>query len=91
MPDDPFHLGTLVEGVVERDPMTDRFVIKSLDGAGKVVVFDPQTALASVEGKEVRFTLASFENLQKLAEMVENAGSGQVQGVFPQDIKNILD
>jgi hypothetical protein len=91
MEDSPFHLGTLVEGIVEKDPQTGRFVIKTFDETGKANVFDPQVALASVEGKEVRFTLASFENLQKLAEMVEKAGAGQVHGVFPQDIKNILD
>lgn len=76
----PFNMGHLIEGVVEQDPMTDRFVIRT-DKDGEPVTFDPQQALEGLKGQAVRFTLVSFENLQKLASMVEGAGGGQVAGL----------
>lgn len=79
-------MGHLIEGVVEQDPMTDRYVIRTEDAKGKPVTFDLQTALAKYKGQEVRLTLASFENLQKLAALVEEQGTGQVFGVYPEDI-----
>jgi hypothetical protein len=82
----PFDLGHLIEGIVEQDPMTDRYVIRTEDAQGRPVTFDVQAALAKVKGKEVRLTLATFENLQKLAEMVEKQGNGQVHGIYPDDI-----
>jgi hypothetical protein len=76
----PFNMGHLIEGVIEQDPMTDRYVIRT-EKDGKPVTFDPQEALEALNGQAVRFTLVSFENLQKLAALVEDAGGGQVQGV----------
>lgn len=67
--------------------MTDRYVIRTEDVEGRLVVIDIQEILAKYNGKEVRFTLASFENLQKLAEMVEQQGNGQVLGIYPDDIQ----
>lgn len=84
-------MGHLIEGVVEQDPMTDRFVIRTEDAKGKPVTFDLQEALAKYKGQEVRLTLASFENLQKLAALVEKQGGGQVFGVFPDDILPLSD
>lgn len=83
----PASLGHLIEGIVEQDPMTDRYVIRTEDVEGRLVVIDIQEILAKYNGKEVRFTLASFENLQKLAEMVEQQGNGQVLGIYPDDIQ----
>lgn len=80
------NLGHLIEGIVEQDPMTDRYVIRTEDAQGRPVVFDVQSALANFKGKEVRFTLASFEDLQKLAEMVEDTGGGDVFGIYPEDL-----
>jgi hypothetical protein len=76
--------GHLIEGTVEQDPMTDRYVIRTVDADGNPVTFDPEKAFASLVGREVRFTLASFEDLSRLAKLVEEQGGGQVEGVFPQ-------
>jgi hypothetical protein len=78
-------LGHLIEGTVEQDPMTDRYVIRTEDAQGRPKIFDPQEALAKYKGKEVRFTLATFENLARLAAMVEEQGNGQVVGFYPED------
>jgi hypothetical protein len=74
---DLFH--HLIEGVVEQDPMTDRYYIRSADSDGKPVNFDPLDALAKHKGQEVRFILVSFENLAKLAALVERAGGVDAQ------------
>lgn len=86
MSQNPLDLGHLVEGIIEQDPMTDRFVIRTYDSEGKPYTFDPQEAFGKLVGKEVRFTLASFENLAKLAALVEGQGTGVVHGIFPKDI-----
>lgn len=75
--------GHLIEGTVEQDPMTDRLVIRTVDADGNPVTFEPEKALAALVGQEVRFTLASFDQLTKLAQLVEEAGGGEVQGVYP--------
>jgi len=67
-------LGYFVEGVVEQDPMNDRYLIRAVDAIGKPVLFDIQDALARMAGKEVRFTLNSFENLAELARLLEEKG-----------------
>lgn len=76
-------IGYLVEGTVERDPMTDRVTIRTVDADGKPIDFDPSQALAHYVGKEVRFTLASFETLDRLAELakVEEGGAVPLVGV----------
>lgn len=82
-------LGHLIEGVIEQDPMTDRYVIRTEDAQGRPKIFDPQEAMAKYVGKEVRLTLATFENLARLAAMVEEQGTGQVLGIYPDDLKNL--
>jgi isochorismate hydrolase len=82
-------MGHLVEGVVEQDPMTDRYVIRAEGHDGKAIIFDLQEALAAFNGKEVRVTLNSFENLSKLAQMVEEKGCGLVQGVQPDELPGV--
>jgi len=69
--------------------MTDRYVIRTEDAQGRTVLFDAQVALAGFEGQEVRLTLASFENLARLAALVEEQGSGQVVGIYPDDLKDL--
>lgn len=85
---DPTMLGHLIEGVVEQDPMTDNYVIRTVDQDGQPVTFDVQEALARLKGQEVRFTLASFENLAKLSEIVESlGGAGQeITGLAPDNL-----
>jgi hypothetical protein len=86
-PQNPFQLGHLIEGTIEQDPMTDRYNIRTVDADGNPVTFDVQDALAALAGKEVRFTLVTFENLARLAELVEGqGGGGRVLGVHPSDI-----
>lgn len=83
---DPSLLGHIIEGVVERDPLTGQLHVTTVQPPGKAVVTDVQKLLEPYLGKEVRLTLASFENLSRLAEMVEQAGSGLVHGVMAQDL-----
>ncbi len=66
---DSLSMGHLVEGVVEQDPMTDRFVIRTDKG-----MFDPHEVLSKFEGRSVRMTLVDFDTLQRLAKMVEAGG-----------------
>jgi hypothetical protein len=68
---EPLEFGHLIEGVVEQDPLTDRYLIKIEKDDGTVTQFDIQAALARYKGQEVRLTLASFEAIEKLASMVE--------------------
>lgn len=82
----PITLGHLIEGTVEQDPLTDRYVIHTVDPKGRPVTVDVQTLLAAYIGKEVRLTLASFENLAKLAKLVEGQGGGQVFGIKPDEL-----
>lgn len=79
------NFGHLIEGVVEQDPMTDHYVIRT-EVNGRPVTFDVMAALARLCGREVRLTLASLENLARLAELVEQQGGGQVVGIYPDDI-----
>lgn len=84
---DPTTLGHLIEGVVEQDPMTDNYVIRTVDQDGKPVTFDVQEALAKLKGQEVRFTLASFENLARLSQIVEQMGAdAQITGLAPDNL-----
>jgi len=85
-PEAPPNLGHLIEGVVERDPLSDRYVIHTVDGRGRPLTVDVQDLLAMYLGKEVRFTLASFENLEKLAKLVEGKGGGRVMGIHPSEL-----
>lgn len=84
-------MGYLIEGTIEQDPMTDRYVIRTTDSQGRPVTFDFEAAFAKYRGQEVRFTLVSFENLSRLAAMVEKQGGGQVFGIHPEDIAPKVD
>lgn len=75
-------LGHLLEGVVEQDPLTDHYQIRTVDSDGRHVSVDLSELLERYRGKPVRLTLASLENLAKLAALVESqGGGGQVTGV----------
>ena len=76
----------IIEGIVERDPMDDRRRIRVVLEDNTQVLVDPQELLATLEGKEVRLTLASLENLQKLQEMLEGSGELPVQGITAEEI-----
>jgi len=74
--------GYLTEGVLEQAPLSDDFVIRTVDADGRPLTFSVNDALRSLVGQEVRFTLASFEDLAKLAELVEGLGGSDVQGYY---------
>ncbi len=78
--------GHLIEGTVEQDPLSDRYVLRTVDAKGQHRTVDVQDLLAEFKGKEVRLTLASFENLAELAKLVEKQGGGRVFGVQPEDM-----
>ncbi len=86
---DPSVLGHIVEGRVEQDPLTGRYQVMSIGRDGKARVADLQDLVAPYLGKEVRLTLASFENLEQLARLAEQAGGGQVSGVMPEDLPGV--
>lgn len=83
----PFNMGHLIEGVVEQDPVTDKYFIRTEGAQGRPERFDVEEALAAHKGKHVRFTLVSFEDLAKLAKLVESGGVGaQVTGLAPDNL-----
>jgi hypothetical protein len=71
--------GHLVEGVIEQDPLTDLYGIRVPQKDGTVKVFNVQSELAKLAGQEVRLTLVSFETLEKVAKMVEEAGTNDAE------------
>jgi len=85
----PTALGHLIEGVVEYNTMTDRYQIVTLEAEGSAKTVDVQDLLGQYEGKEVRFTLASFDNLSELAKLVESAGGGLVSGITPEQLPTV--
>lgn len=72
MPADQFGV-YLVEGVVEQDPMTDRFVIQTMDQSGKPVVFDPQSVLEKLKGQEIRVIIAPLASIEEVERAVAAA------------------
>lgn len=71
----------LVEGVVEQDPMSDRFVIQTTTPEGKPFTFDPQVALGRLKGQEVRVVLAPLATIQQIEETVQQQQEGATQVV----------
>jgi hypothetical protein len=69
----PFDFGHLIEGLVERDPLTGACYIAVLQNDDSIVRFDVQEALGKLVGKEVRLTLASFEIIERIADLVEQS------------------
>jgi hypothetical protein len=83
----PNSFGHLLEGTIEQDPLTDRYVLRVKDAKGRPGTVDLQALFAHFVGQEVRLTLASFENLNKLAQLVESqGGGGQVLGLHPSEL-----
>lgn len=87
MPSHPLSLGHLLEGRIEQDPITDKLSLRTVDGSGKPVSVDLQALLTQFVGKDVRMTLIGLNDLQRLAELVEQGGEeNPVVGVYPQNI-----
>jgi hypothetical protein len=68
----------LVEGVVEQDPMSDRFVIRTSTADGKPFTFDPQAVLGQLKGQEVRVVIAPLASVQQIEELVRQQGETSV-------------
>lgn len=66
-------MGYLIEGVVEQDPMDERYRIRTVKD-GKQVFIDPQELLAEYSGQEVKLTLSSLALIQQLQEELEKHG-----------------
>ena len=81
-------LGHIIEGVVERDPLTDSLQIHTVDSKGVPMVVDPAVLLARYEGQEVKLTLASVANLEKIA--VALGEGNEVLGLMPEDIPGAI-
>ncbi len=81
----PSDLGFIIDGVVEQDPMDDRFRIRTIQNERQVLI-DPQELLKQYNGKEVKLTLASLENLQLLQEVLEESGGAVGDALMPQDV-----
>lgn len=77
-------LGYIIEGVLERDPMTDRIQVFTVDHQGDPKTIDVLDAFEKYEGQEIKFTLASMENIRKVAEALE--GGDEVLALMPEDI-----
>jgi hypothetical protein len=86
---EPSVLGHILEGRIERDPLTGSYQLMTIDSNGRAQVVSLQDLVAPYEGKDVRLTLASFENLDRLARMAEQVGGGLVSGVMPEDLPGV--
>lgn len=62
--------GHLIEGVIEKDAKTNKVYIRVDTGPGTSALFDVEAAFTNYVGKEVRFTLATFETLETLQGLV---------------------
>jgi len=65
-------LGLIAEGVVELDPMSGRYVIRTEDEKGQIGILDIQARLEQYQGEDVRFILTPLKTVNQLAEMVES-------------------
>lgn len=65
--------GVLVEGVVEIDPMTGRYLIRTTDRQERPIGIDVQKTMERYKGQSVRFILTPFETIEKLAQMAEQS------------------
>lgn len=80
----PLDLGYIIDGVVERDPMTERLRIYTVDAKGSPVVIYMDDLLERYEGREIKLTLASMETIRAIE---ENLGDGPgVMGLMPEDV-----
>lgn len=74
MPEIP-GIGVLQDGVVERDPLDDRYRLRIVGPNGEQKVLDVQDLLVPYDGQAVRVTVASQEGL-RAAEQILNRTTG---------------
>jgi len=73
MSDENLDFGVIVEGVVEIEPMTGRYLIRTTDQNDRPIGIDVQKALERYKGQQVRFILTPFETIEKLAQLAEQS------------------
>lgn len=73
---DPKALGHIIEGVVERNPVTGLCQIMTVNQGGRAEVIDLQELFLAYEGHEVRLALTSMEQLAEISKMVEDGAQG---------------
>lgn len=79
----PEDFGHLVEGVVEQDPMSDRYVIRH-EVPGGVEVFDVQETLKRYKGTQVRVIVVSLEAVERVAKLVAEGELSLDEAVIPR-------
>jgi len=67
-------LGTMVEGVVELDPISGRMVLRIPQEDGSNEFLDIQERLEYYKGEEVRFILTPLKTVAELARLVGEGG-----------------
>lgn len=71
-------MGLIAEGVVELDPMSGNYVVRTEDEDGKVAFLDVQAQLQKYAGEEVRFIVTPLKTVAQLTAMVER---GEIDGL----------
>lgn len=61
--------GQILDGVVSLDPDTGEYVVVDSDG----VAFSSQAFFKTIEGKQVRFTCATYETISTIEQLMKSA------------------
>jgi len=64
-------LGIIVEGIVELDPISGRFLVRVEDERGEFGDVDVQAQMEKYKGEPVRFILTPLQTVSDIAKMVE--------------------
>ena len=65
-------MGLIAEGVVELDPMSGHYVVRTEDEDGKVAFLDVQSQLQKYDGEPVRFIMTPLKTVAQITAMVES-------------------
>lgn len=60
----------LVEGVVERDPITGYCTVRTSAEDGSPLSFDPQSVLTQLDGQEIRIVVAPLATIAQIEQLV---------------------
>lgn len=82
-------LGHIIEGTVERDPLTGRVQIMTVGDDNQAKIVDISDLIAPYEGVEVRLTLVTFSSLAQIEKLVESSGGSNVYGVTPDQLPSV--
>ena len=65
-------MGLIAEGVVELDPMSGHYVVRTQDEDGQTAFLDVQAQLQRYAGEPVRFIMTPMKTVAQLTAMVES-------------------